>query len=131
MGPRDLCLVQVKGLIELVEARIERSKNYRNLLGTFCFFMCYFAFLISLDKGAGSDITKRYEIESSIISSVVGALPEGTTVVTCSVSFLAHRPLAPLTAFLTPLSSPFPSLPLCPRPLSLSLSLSLSLPLSD
>jgi len=34
--------------------------------------------LITLDNGAGSNVTNRYEIESSVINAVVGGLPQGT-----------------------------------------------------
>lgn len=79
-------------MIALVEERIERSSYYRKLLGasmqiahmpmegtqsvnasnicdivscsgTFCFFLCYCALLISLDNGAGANIEQRYEVE--------------------------------------------------------------------
>ena len=33
--------------------------------------------LITLDNGAGSNVTNRYEIESSVINAVVGGLPTG------------------------------------------------------
>ena len=65
---------QVKGLIAMVEARIERSTNYRKLLGTCIFFLSYFLWLRCLDYGAGSNVSKRYEIENSIMTAVVGFL---------------------------------------------------------
>ena len=65
---------QLKGLIAIVEARVERSTNYRKLLGTCIFFLSYFLWLRCLDHGAGSNVSKRYEIENSIMTAVVGVL---------------------------------------------------------
>lgn len=68
---------QVKRMLEVVEAHIERSTHYRKLLGTFCFFVCYCGLLVSLDHGAGASISRRYEVESSIMNGVVKKIPNG------------------------------------------------------
>lgn len=62
---------QVKGLIQVVEARIQRSTAYRRLLGTFLFFLSFFLVLY-----LQQDITRAYEVESSIVNAVVEKLPK-------------------------------------------------------
>ena len=67
--------MQVQALIKLVEERIQRSTNYRKLLGTLCFFLVFFFMLSSMDNGMGANITSRYVIESSIMTKVIKVLP--------------------------------------------------------
>ena len=63
--------LQLKGLIQVVEARIQRSTAYRRLLGTFLFFLSFFLVLYMQQ-----DITRAHEVESSVINAVVEKLPK-------------------------------------------------------